>query len=114
MKRWFVGRVVLALAMMSIFAAAVPTASAQDKRDFTLVNGSPVVLVNLYISGVDENDWGDDVLGADVLSSGGSVPIVFSGRATTCLYDIMVRGQGGEEGYLYKVDLCSISTVTFS
>ena len=112
MKRWFMGRVSLVVVIMGLFALAVPSVNA-DARDFTLVNGSPVVLVNLYISGADENNWGDDVLGTDVLSTDSSVPITFTGGGG-CQYDIMVRGQGGEEGYLYKVDLCSTTTVTFS
>ena len=96
----------LALSLQSAFA---------DQRDFTLMNGSPITIANLYVGPVDSSDWGSDILGRDVLDSGESVDIVFDGdSAGDCAYDIMVRGQGGEEGYLYKVDLCSVSLVTFS
>jgi len=30
---------------------------------------------------------------------------------STCLYDVKVMGQGGQEGYLYKVDLCTVTNV---
>jgi hypothetical protein len=51
-----------------------------------------------------------------VLLSGDSVNIVFSrssGQSIQCSYDIKVIGSDGREGYLWAVDLCSTSTVTF-
>jgi hypothetical protein len=54
-------------------------------------------------------------MGRDVLESGTSVNLVFSGfDGTTSLYDVKVMGQGRQEGYLYKVDLCTVTNVTFS
>jgi hypothetical protein len=50
-----------------------------------------------------------------VLNPSETVDVAFNGfDGSTCLYDVKVMGQGGQEGYLYKVDLCTISTVTFS
>jgi hypothetical protein len=61
------------------------------------------------------NSWGDDVMGRDILSAGNAVNLTFAGfDGDSCNYDIKVLGTGGQEGYLYKVDLCSVTTVTFS
>jgi hypothetical protein len=53
-------------------------------------------------------------MGDDVLDPGDAVHITFNGSGSECLYDIKAVGQQGQVGYLYKVNLCSVSTVTFS
>ena len=116
-RRWLVVPL-LALMMMALAVAASSGHARADQRDFTLINGSAsVTIMHVYVSASDLNDWGEDVLGQDVLLPGESVTILFSGfdgEEGTCLYDIRVVGQGGEEGVLYQIDLCSTDTVTFS
>jgi hypothetical protein len=102
------------LTTSALFAATLTPAFA-DQRDFTLVNDAPLTIANLYVSPAEMNEWGGDILGDQVIPSGESASVTFDGNAAgDCNYDIMVRGQGGEEGVLFKVDLCSISVVRFS
>ena len=102
---------VLALAMV-----ALGTSAAQaDPRDFTLLNAHPfVTITQVYVSASDESDWGDDLLGLDVLLAGESVEIAFD-RFTldTCTYDIKVVYADGDEGYLWAVNLCQTALVRF-
>jgi hypothetical protein len=103
-----------AVAAAALVLLLVQSAFA-DPRDFTLRNRSDVDIAYVYVSPVAEDQWGDDLMGADILPSGDSVDVTFdSFDGNTCLYDIKVVGTGGEQGFLYKVDLCSVSTVTFS
>ncbi len=107
------------LLLTAVSASALLVVLAQsafaDPRDFQLQNNSAVDIAFVYISPSDTNSWGDDVMGSDVLTAGSAVNLTFRGfDGATCTYDIKVLGVGGQEGYLYKVDLCSISTVTFS
>jgi hypothetical protein len=115
--RWFT-RSVLAVVMVVAMVAltAHPTRVSADERDFTLINGSAsVTITHVYVTPTEAQDWGDDILGRDVLLPGESVFIYFTRfDPGFCLYDIQVIGQGGEQGFLYKVDLCSTDTVTFS
>lgn len=106
----------LALVAVLSFMAMTAHRTLADERDFTLINNSSVVLARVYVSPADVDDWQEDVLGQDVLNPGDSVNIHFSPNdgSDTCLYDIRVDGQGGEQGVLYKIDLCSTGTVTFS
>jgi hypothetical protein len=86
-----------------------------DPRDFELNNNSSVDIAYVYVSPSAADDWGDDIMGTDVLPAGQSVNVTFRKfDGETCNYDVKVVGVGGEEGYLYKVDLCSVSHVTFS
>ena len=98
-------------------ALLLPLAHAAhaDQRDFTLVNGSSVVLTHLYVSPTAVEDWGDDILGLLVTGPGEQVMVSFSRFVPgDCGYDILVLSQEGAQGKLLGVDLCATETVTFS
>ncbi|MBV8715619.1 MAG: hypothetical protein JO020_24550 [Chloroflexi bacterium] len=103
-------------ASLSVAAAALFIAQSAfaDVRDFTLTNNSSVDIASVYVSPTGVNSWGSDAMGTDILASGQTVNMNFTGSDdASCVYDIKVVGTQGEEGYLYKVDLCSVSQVTF-
>lgn len=107
------------LLLAGFSAASVVLLFAQsalaDQRDFRLRNNSSVDIASVYVSPTGVDSWGDDAMGSDVLPSGQSVDLYYSGSdSSTCVYDVKVVGVQGQEGYLYKVDLCSVSVVTFS
>jgi hypothetical protein len=95
-----------------MLVSSAPVARA-DSRDFTLWNRSDQYIWYVYVSPSEKTSWGDDVMGSDVLAPDSSVFIYFTGNGG-CTYDIKVVGGTGDEGYLYNVDLCATSTVTFS
>ena len=97
-------------------AVALPLAGVAhaDQRDFTLVNNTTAVLTHVFVSPTSVEDWGDDVLGRDVLASGENVFIYFSKfDPGACGYDVKVITDSGAEGKLMGVDLCATDTVTF-
>lgn len=102
---------------VTVLALTAQQTHAADRRDFTLINRSPsVVIMYVYVGPSDDPDWGEDVLGDQVLAPGESVDIVFSrfdGNSGKCLYDVKVVGANGEEGYVWSVNLCTTTTVTF-
>lgn len=103
---------VLALAMVTLSSRAAHA----DPRDFTLINAHPTVTItHVYVGPSNQADWGEDILGRDVLPPGESVFIYFT-RFTPgdCFYDIRVVFADGDEGLLYGVNLCETDTVTFS
>jgi hypothetical protein len=86
-----------------------------DLRDFTLRNRSDVDIAYVYVSPSAADEWGDDIMGVDILPAGESIDVTFDPSLDfTCVYDVKVVGTGGELGYLYKVDLCTVTTVTFT
>ena len=115
MPQWR-GRALYAIIAAALLVAATVTSAFADKRDFTVVNNSSIVFAHLYVAATDSESWEEDILGKDVLAQGESWNITFSkydGEAGKCLYDIKVVGKAGEEGKLLKVDLCTVTTVTF-
>ena len=107
----------LAVAVPLAAAIALPLAGVAhaDERDFTLVNSTSQVLTHVFVSPTAVDDWGDDILGRDVLGSGESVFIYFTKFTEgACAYDVKVLADSGAEGKLFGVDLCATDTVTFS
>ena len=115
----FTRRLVYPLLVLAVAMLAVAMGTRQvsaDPRNFTFINASPITIIDVYVTASNTTDWGDDILGRDVLFSGEEVDILFSrfdGEAGQCLYDILVRGENGEEGYLYGVNLCETTSVTY-
>jgi len=103
----------IGILMLASLAVATTTSALADPRDFTLVNQTDGIITHLYVSAVNTSSWEEDVLGRDILSPGESVDIYFTG-GSDCVYDIKVLVLDGREGYLYGVNLCTTSTVTFS
>jgi len=108
----------LPLAALLLAAALVVTSRTAfaDPRDFTLINGSNVTIVQVYVSASNRSSWEEDVLGRDVLPPGRSVNIRFAPNdadAGQCFYDIRVVTRDGREGTMFEVNLCTTATVTF-
>jgi hypothetical protein len=102
-------------ATIALLAALWAIPALADPRDFTVVNSTSLVLTHVFVSPSDTTDWGDDIMGRDVLNPSETVNVTFAKfDGNSCLYDVKVFGQSGETGVLYKVDLCSTTTVTFS
>ena len=118
MRRWFSVQALGAVfALMLALVSASSVALAADPRDFVLVNNTGQVIHNIYVSPSNQTEWGDDILGRDVLDDGDQVTILFpSARFTAgdCLYDIKVVTETGAEGQLGQVNLCETHTVTFN
>jgi hypothetical protein len=105
---------VFALMLMLVSTSA---ALAADPRDFVLINNTGQAIHNLYVSPSNQTEWGDDVLGQDILTNGENVTILFPAARFTdgdCLYDIKVVTESGAEGQLGQVNLCETHTVTFN
>src|SRR6185503_12398218 len=70
---------------------AEPTASVGTARqNFSVVNATGHIVTTLNVSPTSENEWGPDILGADVLQSGQTAQIVFDRAESQCNYDLRV------------------------
>lgn len=104
-----------AIAAASILLPSAAGVAHADERDFTLTNNSSAVLTHLYVSPTSSEDWGDDILGRDVLAQGEATMIVFNRYVEGgCLYDILTNYNDGGTGKMMGVDLCSTTDVSFS
>jgi len=95
---------------------AAPTAEVQGqaRQNFTVVNTTGHVVVTLNVSPSNENTWGPDILGRDVLANGESAAITFERGQTQCMWDIKATYDDGDTTDMRGVNLCSVATVTLT
>lgn len=97
----------------AILSASAPSAAPQNRKlDFGLINKTGVVITELYVSPSDDDEWGEDVLGRDVLKNGERVDIEFSRKETTCKWDLKMIDEDKDEGVWENLDLCTINEIT--
>lgn len=93
-------------ALMSVMAA--PAALAQD-IDYTLINSSSATLMEFYTSATTDSEWGEDLLGMNVLPSGQQGTVLIRDGLRTCDYDILFVFDDGTE-LTDTVNICDLAS----
>jgi hypothetical protein len=97
---------VCVLALLAMLVAAGAAEARRSDSDVTFVNRSSWDIYEIYLSAVDEDDWGPDQLEDGILESGGS----FLLHSIPCDdYDVLLIDEDGDECVLEDVDLCGDS-----
>ncbi|MFO0557874.1 MAG: hypothetical protein U0269_07630 [Polyangiales bacterium] len=79
------------------------TATSTDSA-ITFRNSSNWVITRLYMSAVEQNTWGPDQLGAEVIRTGGS----FTLHSIPCgNYDLKIVDEDSDECILRNVNICA-------
>jgi hypothetical protein len=93
--------------------AEPPTRGAQSNTRFTLANNSDMVIDALNISPVDDDEWGDDLLGT--LSLPGHSRVIAGPKQTTgCSFDVRVVFHDQREEVLRRQNLCDLNEIAFT
>lgn len=106
MKDALLRGVVPLVLLVTIAAAGAAEAARRSDSDVELVNRSAWDIHELYLSSVDDDEWGPDQLGDEVIESGGS----FLLHSIPCDdYDVLLVDEDGDECVLEGVGLCGDS-----
>jgi hypothetical protein len=111
MKR-AIGLLALCLLTSSFSVGSAASAGQSRNLDFTLVNKTGLVIVELYISTTKDDKWGEDVLGKDVLKDSEKVDIKFSPKETSCRWDLKIVDEDKDDVEWEDFNLCEISEIT--
>lgn len=103
---------VAAALVMAAIATASIQAAQNRKLDFTLVNKTGLTIMELYVSPTADDEWGDDVLGRDVLKHNEKVDIVFSRSEKDCTWDMKIVDEDDDDVIWTKLDLCTANEIT--
>jgi hypothetical protein len=90
------------------------TSSAYD-LNFTLVNMTGYTIAHIFVAPTTEREWGDDIMGKDMLAHGEEVDIIFSTEEVASKWDIYVTWDGyesDEDVFWIGFDLSKISVIT--
>ena len=94
-------------------AAAAP-AGGEAQQNFSVVNNTGHTVVTLNVSPTNQDSWGPDILGRDVLPNGQSAQITFPRNTSQCSWDIKATYDDGTNTDMRNVDLCTVATVTLT
>ena len=111
MKQLIKPLIAAALALVAV-AAVSATAAQRRNLDFTLVNKTGVDIMEVYLSPTSDNEWGEDVMGKDILESGQKVDITFSSAETECNWDLKVVDEDDDDIIWTKLNLCTANEIT--
>ena len=108
-------RTIVSAAAAAAVLVFVPFRAAAAPQDFELVNNTGYEIKNVYVSPTSSDDWGDDILGADTLSTGDSKEITFpDNRGDACQWDLKVTYEDDTSHEWKNINLCSISKLTIN
>lgn len=93
---------------------AMAVCASAGTQDFTLVNATGLAIDKLHVSPANDNTWGEDILGLDVLENGASCHITFSSEQDDCKWDLKIVDADGDAIIWTGLNLCKISKVTLS
>lgn len=104
----------IAVALLACSAAASTTAAPIQRRnlDFTLVNKTGLTIDEVYLSPTSDDEWGEDVMGRDVLKNGERVDIKFSSEETECNWDLKIVDEDEDSVEWEKLNLCTANEIT--
>jgi hypothetical protein len=106
-------RIITVLSSILVALSIAGPASAQGKQDFILVNATGYAISHVYVSPSNENSWGDDILGKDIMAEDETLPIKFSRKASSCKWDLKVTYEDDDSSVVWRgFDLCEVSKIT--
>jgi len=97
------------------FSGSSCTVDKDINLDFVLVNKTGYDIENVYVAPSKQREWGDDIMGKELLEDGDSVEITFDGSEKTKKWDIYVTWLGyeaDEDRYWTGFDLSKINEIT--
>ncbi len=83
--------------------------------DFVLTNMTGYDIENIYVAPTTERNWGEDIMGKELLLNEESVEVSFDPGETATKWDIYVTWKGyeaDEDVYWIGLDLSTISEIT--
>ncbi|MGB8817260.1 MAG: hypothetical protein WCC66_04975 [Rhizobiaceae bacterium] len=96
-----------------MLAASAGFALAEDAK-FTLDNQSDYQIDEFYASPANDDQWGEDILGQDVLEGGSSGTVTIADGSDQCVYDLKAVDEDGNEHVLEDLDICARPNVIFN
>lgn len=88
-------RLGFALALIAGIFSAAEISAQKGEHTFIVVNKTNVIINALYVTPHSAKDWGEDILGADVLETNDDIGIVLNRKESSKLWDLRVEDSDG-------------------
>ena len=97
----------------AILSVLVASPAIAEDLVFTLINDSSYTIVEMNVSPVDEELWGENILTVDAVEPGMSGDITIADGLDVCDYDLRFVSDEGLEATKSQ-NLCEINTFTIN
>lgn len=101
-----------ALAFLAVIFGAIEVSAQRTEHTFIVVNKTNVVINALYVTPHSAKDWGEDILGADVLDINDDIGIVLARRESARLWDLRIEDSDGNSIEWDRLNLREIYSVS--
>ena len=101
-----------ALAFLAVIFGAIEVSAQRTEHTFIVVNKTNVVINALYVMPHSAKDWGEDILGADVLDINDDIGIVLARRESARLWDLRIEDSDGNSIEWDRLNLREIYSVS--
>jgi hypothetical protein len=102
----------LAVGLIALVFGAAEFSAQRSEHTFIVVNKTNVVINALYVTPHNAKDWGEDILGADVLDLNDDIGIVLARRETARLWDLRIEDSDGNSIEWDRLNLREIYSVS--
>lgn len=104
-------RIAFLFILATVLVAGTSILRAGD-QDFVLVNKTGYDIDEVYVSAANDDEWGEDIMGKDILANGDKVTIEFSHKEKECMWDMKIVFSDKEEAVWEDFDLCKAREIT--
>lgn len=101
-----------ALAFLAVIFGAIEVSAQRTEHTFIVVNKTNVVINALYVTPHSAKDWGEDILGADVLDINDDIGIVLARRESARFWDLRIEDSDGNSIEWDRLNLREIYSVS--
>lgn len=102
------------LAAIASAAMLVTLSAHAADRNVDLVNKTGMTMTAFYASVTNANSWEENILGNDSLDDGDTQPIDINDGSGKCVFDFKATFKNGSTVEKRGVNVCQISTFTFT
>jgi hypothetical protein len=99
------------IAFAAALASLVALPALAEDLVFTLVNDSSHSITEMYVSPVDQDQWGENILTVDAVDPGVSGDVTIADGMDVCDYDLRFVSAEGAEAEQTQ-NLCELATFT--
>ncbi|MBF0219324.1 MAG: hypothetical protein HQL49_07325 [Gammaproteobacteria bacterium] len=88
--------------------------SCAGVQDFAIINKTGYTIDAIHVSPSHSENWGEDIMGQDILDDEETVNISFSSKgaeSSVCKWDLMVIYSDGDKAIWDDLNLCEINSL---
>lgn len=103
----------IAAGVVAAACLVIAPAFAEDVN-YAPHNETSYVVMEFFTSPANDSQWGDDLLGNDVLGAGESVRVTIADGSDQCVYDFRFVFEDGDVVEDFGVDICELAEYTLT